>query len=119
MLYTSYYWNVRNLTNVITVSISLKTPILVDFYLPELAPNWSILSAIKKTGDKEEYTRRFKEEILGVLDPTEIIGKLRRISIMSGRKDVVMLCFENKKDFCHRHLVSKWLRDAGYSIEEI
>lgn len=31
----------------------------------------------------------------------------------------VMLCYEKSGDFCHRHLVADWLRDAGYEVEEI
>jgi hypothetical protein len=28
------------------------------------------------------------------------------------------LCYEKPQDFCHRHLVSDWMRSVGINIEE-
>ncbi|NTV02456.1 MAG: DUF488 domain-containing protein [Chlorobiaceae bacterium] len=33
-------------------------------------------------------------------------------------EDVVLLCFERPSDFCHRQLVSKWLRQYGVPCVE-
>lgn len=119
MLYTSYYANSHNLHNKIKVCISLGCPIGVDYYLKELAPTYEILKEYKETGDKENFTNRYEKEILGHLNPNEIIGKLRRIYFENRGKDVVLLCFEKKGSFCHRHIVSEWLSDSGINIKEI
>lgn len=117
-IYTSYYGNSRNLHNYITISISRSTPIAVDYHLEELKPSWTELNKYKKSKDKEKYIKYYKEEVLGITSPSKVIGILRRIMIENRIKRVVLLCYEKDGDFCHRHLVSKWLRDAGYNIEE-
>ena len=30
-----------------------------------------------------------------------------------------LLCYEESEEFCHRHLVAKWLRDFGYEVKEL
>jgi uncharacterized protein YeaO (DUF488 family) len=70
-----------------------------------------------------EYVRRFKQEILGEIEPEETIAKLRKLS---GGKTVVMCCYEKPseiaegKTYCHRHIVAEWLEAAvpGLSIPE-
>lgn len=117
-IYTSYYGNSRNLHNCITISISIGKPFMIDHYLPELEPTKELLNAYKGKLDKEGYSKRYKEEVLDKTSPSIIIGKIRRIMIKDGRRCAVLLCYEKAGDFCHRHLVSEWLRDAGYDIEE-
>lgn len=118
-IYTSYYGNVRNLHDCVLISISRSTPIIVDHYFPELAPSWTLLNKYKSSGDTKEYTKEYIEEILGKTSPGEIIGQVRRILSMTRSKKAVFLCFEKRGDFCHRHIVSNWLKEAGYIIEEI
>lgn len=60
----------------------------------------------------------YKEQVLGKLKPIDIINKIRKLSVENGFKEVVLLCYERPNDFCHRHLVAEWLREAGYNIEE-
>lgn len=56
------------------------------------------------------YVKRYENEILFYLDPEEIYNDL---------KDKILLCYEKPSDFCHRHLVAKWLnRNLGLNIEE-
>ena len=31
---------------------------------------------------------------------------------------VVLLCYEKRGDFCHRHLVADWLNKNGFNCEE-
>lgn len=33
--------------------------------------------------------------------------------------DAILVCYEGKDKFCHRHLVAKWLREGGIEIEEL
>ncbi len=54
----------------------------------------------------------------------DVLGKLRQETIMqeimrlSGGKDAAILCFERDPAQCHRSLVARWLRKAGYEITE-
>lgn len=80
-------------------------------YLP-LAPTWEIVNGVK-SGEitQDEYTERYVE-ILAKLDPQKVVDDLG--------ENAIMLCYESPKDFCHRHLVAKWLNEnLGLSVEEI
>ena len=41
---------------------------------------------------------------------------VKELASISQDKDVVLICYEGIKnnDFCHRHLVSQWLRENSY-----
>lgn len=91
------------------------------FHYPRLAPTKSILTQYKKsklinqTKAEDVFTKRYKAEVLDKLDPHSVYSELG--------EDAVLLCFEKctpvVKEFCHRHLVSSWLNEAGYDIDEI
>jgi len=106
MIYTSYYANYRNFPlfrKQISISIYPPQGFKGEQYLP-LAPTNSILKEYKNSKQdkeaKEHYTKRFKEEVLGKLDPKKVAKDLN---------NSVLLCFEKTGDFCHRHIVADWL----------
>lgn len=114
MILTSYFSNYRNFPLFINkVSISRFSPkwFTADQYAIELAPSKNLLNLYKtnRVNDKE-YTKIYIEETLSQLDP---------IAINQKYKDSVFLCFESNSDFCHRHLVSKWLNNAGIESFEL
>lgn len=50
-----------------------------------------------------------------------IVNKLELISKQNNDCDIALICYEKVGDFCHRHLVAKWLNNSNildYSIEE-
>lgn len=99
-MYTSYYAKSAKHPN--AISIAAKSPIWYEGASTKIvAPSWSIFSEWKTTGNNELYTLRFNSEILGKLDPEEVADTIGY--------DSVMLCYEKPGDFCHRHLVAKWL----------
>ena len=53
--------------------------------------------------------------VLDCLMPISVVSDLKTLA---GDKDIALVCYEKPGDFCHRHLVAQWLRDAGYSVEE-
>ena len=67
-----------------------------------LAPSRSIFFA-KKAGeiDEKEYEKRYKKEILSKLNPKDIYEQLQKN---------VLLCWEPQNQFCHRHIISKWIK---------
>lgn len=116
-MYTSYFGATRGVSN--TVAICTGVP---EWYkggvYSALAPGWDIVMEYKQAvRDKkpmkdiiERYETRYFEEILFYLDPEEIYSDLQ---------DKIVLCYETSDQFCHRHLVAKWLHEKlGVTIEE-
>ena len=81
----------------------------------KLVPPWYVVKAYQENGDKEQYIRDYTRLVLDQLDPQDVVKQLKdRV----GYNDVALVCYEKSEDFCHRHLVADWLRNAGYDVEE-
>ena len=117
-IYTSNFENIPFFPDsLVPIAICLKTPPEYDgLRLMELAPSHDILYQYKSIRNTDLYTKRFYAEILNRLDSAEIY---RQIETLSGKKDCVLLCYEEKSEFCHRHLVAEWLnRTLGIEVQE-
>ncbi|WP_373262236.1 DUF488 family protein, N3 subclade [Hungatella hathewayi] len=116
MIYTSYYAKIKNLPdNIVPISIAGKAPTGYDgLEYKTLAPKIEFFMEWKKNKDNDYYIKHFKEEITDSLNSHKIVSELYK---MTKGKDIALICYE-KTGFCHRHLVAKWLRDAGYFAEE-
>jgi uncharacterized protein (DUF488 family) len=96
------------------VSIAGKAP---SFFkgkkYEKLAPKYRFFIKYKKGEiNKKEYTKYYYEEILNKLNPIEVYKELG--------EEAVLLCWEGKGKFCHRHIVAKWLsKNLNIIIEEI
>ena len=56
-------------------------------------------------------------KILRKLDPKEVFKELETLS---NGKDIVLLCFEKRNEFCHRHLFASFLEEnLGICIKEL
>ena len=117
MIYTSYFANLKNIPEgYVPVSICGKAPEgYTGLQFKKLAPSYDIFSQYKETGDRAQYSERYIREILGNLDPHKIINELYTLS---NTQNVVLVCYEGKGKFCHRHLVAGWLQKAGYMVGE-
>ena len=113
-IYTSYFSNYRNFGDLHPVSIALYLPKYFKGdkeYL--LAPSKEIL-ALKDNVDL--YTKKFNDELSRI--DAKLIFKL--LKNFSSDKDVVLLCYEKPPQFCHRHLVAKWLeKELNIKVEEL
>lgn len=59
----------------------------------------------------EEYERLYRAETLSRLVPEEVVLSL---------ESCVMVCYEKPGDFCHRHIVSRWLKETtGTVVNEL
>ena len=67
----------------------------------------------------ETYANYYTAKVLCNLNVKTVISELEAIATSSNKNEVVLLCFEKPDDFCHRHLVSKWLNDNGIFCEEL
>lgn len=123
MIYTTYFGNLKNLPkNIIPISICYKAP---DWWnglqYRKLAPKYEFFKVWKETKDNDYYIEHFNSEVLGVLDhPTTVIMELKHLCDKSvyDKVDIALVCYEKPTDFCHRHLVAKWLRSGGYECKE-
>ena len=92
-------------------------------------PKWSFFSVWKSAHDDEYYIEHFNREVLGPLNPQKVLDDIQALipeKIRNGMSapvwendnvHVVLLCYEKRGDFCHRHLVSKWINDwAGKDL---
>lgn len=113
MIYTSYFANNKNIPKDIKrISISRFTPswAKVDSELKILAPTADLLHRYKDgLVSDEAYTAEYVE-YLRSLDPFEIGNAIQ---------DAVILCYEANGEFCHRHIVAKWLSGFGFEVKEI
>lgn len=122
-MYTGYFAKLKKYqeAGLVPVSIALKTP---DWYhgleYKKLAPTWDILSAWKSgehKGDVDYYTEHFEEEVLDGIYFQKAINELEELTKVKQDK-IILLCYEKPSDFCHRHIVAKWLGQDGISCKE-
>lgn len=124
MIYTSYYSNYRNFPKIaVLVQISRGIPkdAQCDFKINYFMPSYDLLCDYKsRVISKAEYIYRFKKELLQI--PQDklkcIINKLKSYE---GKADVILLCYEGKDKFCHRHIVADFLnfKDNTLNIKEL
>lgn len=115
-IYTSYFANVAKLqkAGIVMIGIALYPP--KWFYGPSIkyvSPSWDILHNSKS---EEDYVQRFNAEILAHRDPKVFLSNIEK---MAKGKNVALCCFEKPDEFCHRHLVAKWMQEKlGIQVEE-
>lgn len=117
-IYTSYFANLKNLEkdDIVPIGICCYPP--KWFKRPNLkaiAPSPDILEKCKSS--HAEYEKRYRAEVLSLFKNANIL--LERISFISGGKDAALCCYEKPSDFCHRHILAKWLEEqTGIKVEE-
>lgn len=115
-IYTSYFGNAKKLqeANVEMVNIAR--------YKPRYFSGFSLLYAaplsfmLKEDMTEEQYVEHYNNLVLKPLNIEVLLKTLRAIG---GDKDVALCCYEKPGQFCHRHLLAKWLNEkAGLDIKE-
>jgi hypothetical protein len=125
-IYTTYFAKLKKLpSDIIPIPISNSIPgvdrenttysSLSANKFRKLVPPWYVVKAYKENRDEEQYIRDYQRLVLDQLSPYDVVNNLKN---MAGYNDVALVCYEKSGDFCHRHLVAKWLRNAGYEVEE-
>ena len=142
MVYTSYFGKLKKVSKLmdgkiyIPYSIAFSTPNwFMGPRIKSLMPDYDLLEDYK-TGSIgiERYTNRYKNKVLRDLDVDKVILELesflpdtvdRRLiemdcSIMETEDiNILLCCYEKPEDFCHRHILSKWFNDNGYTVKEL
>lgn len=114
-IFTSYFAKVKMLEkhNIVPIGIALYPPRWFGGQsIKYVAPTYSIL---KQTADDEEYTKRYKTEILGNLNLNQFVADLQKLS---NGKDVALCCFEKPAEFCHRQLLAQYMNEHGFEVKE-
>lgn len=115
MIYTSYFSS-RRYSPEDGVSIARYCKFWRGSTFEALMPSdqllhwWKNLSLEEQNSSQQYYEYLYYEQTLSKLNPAEIAEAL------NGK---TLLCYEKTGDFCHRHIVAKWLREAGFNCEEI
>jgi uncharacterized protein YeaO (DUF488 family) len=128
MIYTSYFAFIPKLPpDVLKMSVALITPewAKVDGCLPYLNPTEKLLREAKSGKiPSDEYTKKYRDEILAKLSPIKVYNELLKILEDSGKKDLALLCYEKPGDVCHRRFIAEWFEDAvlisvpEYTVED-
>ena len=84
---------------------------------PALVPPPCLVKAYK-AGEitTVEYVTRYDHERLSLLDPNRVVDDLLTLAAPHAP---VLLCWCGRNEFCHRNIVSAWLRAAGIRCEEL
>lgn len=117
MLHTSYFSNVRNVKNPVAISGGVPEDYKGPRY-KKLAPRLSFFTPYKEgLITEEQYTEEYHRLVLDSLDAGQVVQDI--MALYPGEDTITLLCFEKPGKFCHRHLVSDWLRSEGFNIEEV
>lgn len=117
MIYTSYFANIKNLPEgFVPVSICGAAPEWWEgLQYKKVAPKKWFFQRWKQNHDNDFYVRNFKAEVLDRLEAAQVVSELKELS---GSEDIILLCYETPKQFCHRHLVAAWLNENGFECKE-
>ena len=117
MIYTSYFARCPKLPKgLVPISIARLAPAgYTGLEYKTLAPAWDILSEYKRTKNEELYIRQYNYQLF-LLSADLVVKELKELA---KSDQIILLCYEKPNDFCHRHLVAKWLTEHGYDIQEI
>lgn len=124
MIYTTYFAKLKSLpNNIIPISICGKAPSwYTGLQYKKLAPKFDFFMKWKETQDNDYYIEHFQKEVLDVLDPFDVIreieDKICDGKIILSAINFALVCYEKPGDFCHRHLVCKWLNAQGIQCRE-
>ncbi len=63
----------------------------------------------------DEYLRLYNN----ILESQDAKKVVEQIKTLSDGQDVALCCYEKPGDFCHRHILAKWLTEkTGIEIKE-
>ena len=111
-IWTSYYAKMKKLYfDYVVVGVSTSVPRWFPYEvecLPEVYPGWDLVLGIKYGRiTQEEYGKMYWAKLMEI-DRVSVTRKLEQMYEKYG-KDIVLTCYEKPGDFCHRHILGKWL----------
>lgn len=119
-IYTTNYTKASRLSNkhYLKVSISYWRPREFNgMHIQSFAPSKQLLEDYKNGLSPEQYEPRYREQI-DKLD--NIYAFFQLMAKQAKGRDILLLCYEKKNAFCHRHILSDIIFERyGYRIKEL
>lgn len=125
-IYTSYYNNkhLPQTATLIPISYSITDGAHmllakfnnVDFYFPRIArPDFKSIVGPYKNGEisQDEYIDKYLKQLLKV----DFVGLINYFNNIQT-EDIILLCYETPKEFCHRHILADILKLYDIDITE-
>lgn len=117
-IYTGYFAQLKKYQELglTPVSIARWSPKWFSGYvLKDLAPSEDLLNGYKAGKVSiEEYKRQYLQH-LETVKWSKVLHRLEEIA----PDGVILCCYEKPNDFCHRHILSEYMRDSGYEVAEL
>lgn len=115
-IYTSYFAKAAILrkAGIVPIGVALWPPrFFRGISMKQVAPRRYMLN---DSLTDEEYISMYRNDVLRYVDARSFIRQLEE----AGRgMDVALCCFEKPGDFCHRHILAKWLNEqTGIEVSE-
>lgn len=129
-IYTTYFAALKKLpSDIIPISIAVSAPPKYSgLVYNRLYPPKDILLKYKRDKDEASYVREYTARILNNANPYEVLTELDKLAsywmenILRGDASkgvkIALVCYEKPEDFCHRHLVARWLKNINIPVEE-
>ena len=115
-IFTSYFGNSRKLkeAGVNMICVAIGKPRFIAG-LPQMLNVCPTRYMVSGPCSREEYLKLY-DRILASQDANQVV---KQIEMLSGGKDVALCCYEKPGDFCHRHILAKWITEnTGIEITE-
>ena len=109
---TSYFAKSKNNPNAVVITSGKPRWYKGKWYAKLAPPKELVISYKKGEINEEQYTEIYLKCIKDRnLTPQEVLNDLGN--------DAILLCYEGKGKFCHRHIAAEWLRGGGVEIAEL
>lgn len=121
MVHTGYFAMAKKYKKLgfCTISVAQFNPSWYNgVSFPELAPSKELLGDYKLSGlSTDDYTKRYFEE----LQRPEAVASMEKLKMkaLTDSRDLILLCYEKPGEFCHRHLLSRYLNEHYPDVFQI
>jgi len=115
-IYTSYFGNSRKLkeAGIKIICVAIGKPRFFSG-VPQMLNVCPTRYMISGACSHDEYLKLY-DNILANQDANKVIEQIKSLS---NGQDVALCCYEKPGDFCHRHILAKWLTEkTGIEITE-
>jgi hypothetical protein len=115
-IFTSYFGNSRKLkeAGIKIICVAIGKPRFIAG-IPQMLNVCPTRYMVSGPCSHDEYLKLY-DRILASQDANQVV---KQIEMLSGGKDVALCCYEKPGDFCHRHILAKWITEnTGIEITE-
>ena len=116
MITTSYFAMARYLPKAVSIS-NIKPAWYTGGEIRMLVPPFYLVDSYKAGYITDAtFTKDYTENVLSILNAQDVYDYI----VTKFGEDATLVCYEKIGDFCHRHIVAKWLeRGTGKKIPEL